>query len=141
MINYDLMKKEAQALGVELDDYALDRFDTYAERLVRWNSHVNLTAITEPDDIVVKHFADSLYILKHIDLQRGQSIVDVGCGAGFPSLPVLIAMPEIEVNFVDSVGKKLAFIKDVLRSNGLVGVVTHMRAEEMGKQWEFRVYY
>lgn len=141
MINYDLMKKEAQALGVELDDYALDRFDTYAERLVRWNSHVNLTAITEPDDIVVKHFADSLYILKHIDLQRGQSIVDVGCGAGFPSLPVLIAMPEIEVNFVDSVGKKLAFIKDVLRSNGLFGVVTHMRAEEMGKQWEFREYY
>lgn len=141
MINYDLMKKEAQALGVELDDYALDRFDTYAERLVRWNNHVNLTAITEPDDIVIKHFADSLYILKHIDLQRGQSIVDVGCGAGFPSLPILIANPEIEVNFVDSVGKKLAFIKDVLRTNGLIGSVTHMRAEEMGKQWEFREFY
>lgn len=141
MINYDLMKKEAQALGVELNDYALDRFDTYAERLVRWNKHVNLTAITEPDDIVVKHFADSLYILKHIELKRGQSIVDVGCGAGFPSMPVLIANPELEVNFVDSVGKKLAFIKDVLRTNGLFGTVTHQRAEEMGKQWEFREYY
>lgn len=141
MIDYDLMKKEAQAIGIELDEYALDRFDTYAERLVRWNNHINLTAITQPDDIVVKHFADSLYILKHIDIKRGQSIVDIGSGAGFPALPLLIANPEIEVNFVDSVGKKLGFIKDVLRTNGLFGTVTHNRAEEVGKQWEFREYY
>lgn len=141
MINYDLMKKEVDALGLELDEYALDRFDTYAERLVRWNNHINLTAITDPDDIVVKHFADSLYMLKYIKLSKNQSLVDVGCGAGFPGLPVLIANPFIEVNFVDSVGKKLAFIKDVLRSNGLIGVVTHKRAEEMGKDWEFREFY
>lgn len=141
MINYDLMKKETDALGLELDQYALDRFDTYAERLVRWNNHVNLTAITDPDDIVVKHFADSLYVLKYINPTKNQSLVDIGSGAGFPGLPILIVRPNIEVNFVDSVGKKLAFIKDVLRTNGLIGNVTHKRAEDMGKEWEFREFY
>ena len=59
MIDYELLKNEAQKIGIELDTYGLDRFDSYAERLVRWNSHVNLTAITEPEEIVIKHFADS----------------------------------------------------------------------------------
>lgn len=141
MINYELMQKEIEALGLELDDYALDRFDTYADLLVHWNNHVNLTAITDPDQIVVKHFADSLYALKYITPKRNESLVDVGCGAGFPSLPILIANPDIEVNFVDSVGKKLGFIKDVLRTCGIIGFVTHKRAEEIGREWEYREFY
>lgn len=141
MINYELLKKEVENIGVTLDDYGLDRFDAYADRLVHWNNHVNLTAITEPDDIVIKHFIDSLYILKYIHMSEGQKLVDVGCGAGFPSLPLLIANPKIDVNFVDSVGKKLAFIKDVLRQTGLVAKVTHSRAEEIGKEVYFRERY
>ncbi len=141
MINYDFMKKEVERLGITLDSYGLDRFDTYADRLVHWNNHVNLTAITGPDDIVIKHFIDSLYILKYVHISNGQKLIDVGTGAGFPALPVLIANPHINVNFVDSVGKKLAFIKDVLRTTGLVGSVTHKRAEELGRDAAYREQY
>ncbi|MGN1202182.1 MAG: 16S rRNA (guanine(527)-N(7))-methyltransferase RsmG [Eubacterium sp.] len=141
MINYDLLKSELKEIGIELDSYGADRFDAYAERLVRWNNHVNLTAITEPEDIVIKHFVDSLYPLKYIQMKPGQKLVDVGSGAGFPGLPMLIANPQLEVNFVDSVGKKLAFIKDVLRNTGLVGVITHKRAEEIGKDSDYREQY
>lgn len=141
MINYELLKEEAQKLGVHLNDYAIDRFDVYAERLVRWNDHVNLTAITEPDDIVIKHFIDSLYPLRFIHMEKGKKLIDVGTGGGFPGLPLLIANPELEVNFVDSIGKKLGFIKDVLRNTGLIGQVTHIRAEEIGRDAEHRESY
>lgn len=141
MINYDLLKNEIGKIGIELDSYGLDRFDNYAERLVRWNNHVNLTAITEPDDIVIKHFVDSLYLLKYVHMTKGQRLVDIGSGAGFPGLPLLIAEPELEVDFVDSVGKKLAFVKDVLRNSGLVARVVHKRAEEIGKDEDYREQY
>lgn len=141
MINYDLMKQELNNMGVELDGYGLDRFDAYAERLVRWNNHVNLTAITEPDDIAIKHFVDCLSIMKYVKFNKGDKVIDVGTGAGFPGLPLLIANPDIDVNFVDSVGKKLGFIKDVMRNNGLVANVTHKRAEDMGKDGNYRESY
>ena len=113
MINKELLKEYSSQIGVELDDLALERFDTYAERLVRWNEHTNLTAITDSEGITIKHFLDSLYPLKYISLKDGDTLVDVGCGAGFPSMPLLMAKPNVEVSFVDSVGKKLSFIKDV----------------------------
>ncbi len=141
MINDELLKEEAQKLGVHLNYYAIDRFDVYAERLVRWNEHVNLTAITEPDDIVIKHFIDSLYPLRFIHMEKGKKLIDVGTGGGFPGLPLLIANPELEVNFVDSIGKKLGFIKDVLRNTGLIGQATHIRAEEIGRDAEHRESY
>lgn len=141
MINYDLLKQEVEKIGIELDSYGFARFDAYAERLVRWNDHVNLTSITEPDDIVIKHFADSLYLLKYLHISKGQSFIDIGTGAGFPGLPLLITYPELEVDFVDSVGKKLAFIKDVLCNAGLVARVIHNRAEELGKDEYYREKY
>lgn len=141
MIDYKLLKEEVEKIGIELDEFGYDRFDAYAERLLRWNRHVNLTAITEPDEIVIKHFVDSLYVLKYVDIPDGSTLVDVGCGAGFPGLPILIAKPNIDVNFVDSVGKKLGFIKDVIRCNGLVGTVTHKRAEEIGRDSDYREQY
>lgn len=141
MINYNLLKNEVSKIGVNLDTYGLERFDSYAERLVRWNDHVNLTAITQPDDIVIKHFVDSLCVLKYVSMKKGEKLVDIGSGGGFPGLPLLIANPDLEVNFVDSVGKKLGFIKDVLRSSGLIGTVTHERAEELGKNSDFRETY
>lgn len=141
MINYDLLKNEAKKIGLDLDTYGLERFDSYAERLVRWNEHVNLTAITEPDDIVIKHFVDSLCVLKYVTMKKNEKLVDIGSGGGFPGLPLLIANPQLDVNFVDSVGKKLGFIKDVLRSSGLIGTVTHERAEELGKNNSHREKY
>lgn len=138
MINYELLKTQAQNAGVELGKNALNRFDQYADRLVSWNKHVNLTAITEPDEIVVKHFADCLYILKYVKMSEGQRLVDVGCGAGFPGFPLLIANPWLDVTFVDSVGKKLSFINDALKCSGLFARLHHARAEELGRDSNFR---
>lgn len=138
MINYDLLKAEGERLGINLSDIALDRFDLLAQRLVRRNEHINLTAITEPDEIVVKHFADSLTALYGNKIPPHASVIDVGCGAGFPSLPMLIARPDLEVTFLDSVGKKLSFIKEILKNAGLFGEVLHERAEDIGKDRDYR---
>ena len=141
MINYELLENETTKLGISLGDYMADRFDAYAERLIRWNNHVNLTAITEPDDIVIKHFIDCLNICRFVKFNEGDKVIDVGTGAGFPGLPLLIANPDIDITFVDSIGKKLAFIKDVMRNNGLVGEIVKARAEELGRDSDFREEY
>lgn len=138
MIDKDLLKDAALDFGVLLDDMALDRFELLEQRLVRWNNHINLTAITEPDEIVIKHFVDSLSIFSAVDLPRGASVIDVGCGAGFPGLPLLIARPDLDLTFLDSVGKKLSFIKEVMRYNGLMGDVVHDRAENIGLSVKYR---
>lgn len=138
MISYDYLKEQAGKIGIEFDSYALDRFDSYAERLIRWNEHVNLTAITQPDEIVLKHFVDSLYIMKYMNLSGEYRLIDVGTGAGFPGLPLLIANPQLDITFLDSVKKKLGFIKDVLRNSGLCANVTHERAEELSKDADYR---
>lgn len=138
MIDKDLLKESALDFGVSLDDMALDRFELLEQRLVGWNNHINLTAITEPDEIVIKHFVDSLSIFSAVDLPRGASVIDVGCGAGFPGLPLLIARPDLDLTFLDSVGKKLSFIKEVMRYNGLMGDVVHDRAENIGLSIKYR---
>lgn len=138
MIDYELLKGEIDKLGINIGEYCLDRFDQYADYLVKWNKHVNLTAITEPDEIVTKHFIDSLYILKYVKIHNGQSLIDVGSGAGFPGMPLLFVNPDINVTFVDSIRKKLAFIKDVLHNTGLIAKTENARAEELGKNNDFR---
>lgn len=138
MINTDFLKNEAAKMGVSLDGVAIKRFDLLAERLVLWNSRVNLTAITEPDDIVVKHFLDSISPLPYADIKENARLIDVGCGAGFPGLPILIARPDLEVTFLDSIEKKLKFIDDVLESTSLFGETVHGRAEVLGVDSDFR---
>lgn len=138
MIDYELLKTEAEKIGVPLDNYALDRFDLFAEQLVKWNTHVNLTAITEPEEIVRKHFLDCLYILKYIVIPPEAQVIDVGCGAGFPGMPLLFAQPNIQVTFVDSLHKRLGFIKEVLRASGLCAERVHERAELLGRDAEYR---
>ena len=138
MINTDFLKNEAAKMGVSLDGVAIKRFDLLAERLVSWNSRVNLTAITEPDDIVVKHFLDSISPLPYADIKENARLIDVGCGAGFPGLPILIGRPDLEVTFLDSIEKKLKFIDDVLESTSLFGETVHGRAEVLGADSDFR---
>ena len=141
MIDYDLLKRECEKIGVDIGEYGADRFDTYAERLVRWNEHVNLTAITEPYDIVIKHFIDSLYVCKYVDFKDEQTLADVGTGAGFPGMPLLIVHPKLNVNFIDSSGKRINFINDVLSKIGIIAKSTHERAEDVGKMAEYREQY
>lgn len=141
MINIEFLNSEACRLGINLDAKALKRFDLLAQRLVSWNKNVNLTAITEPDEIVLKHFIDSITPLAYISPEHGAKIIDVGCGAGFPGLPLLIAREDFDVTFLDSIQKKLKFIDDVLDNTALFGTTVHGRAEDFGNNPEFREAY
>lgn len=141
MINKDFLKREAQSIGVTLNDEALNRFDLFARLLVAWNQKMNLTAITEPEDIAVKHFMDSITPLSHFDIENSAEMIDVGCGAGFPSLPILIARPDIKITFFDALEKRLKFIDAVLDELGLEGSLVHGRAEDFGNMPEFREQY
>ena len=138
MINKELLKTYAAELGVSLDDTALDRFDVYAKLLVETNKVMNLTGITEPDEIVVKHFIDSLELLKYTDISQGASLIDVGTGAGFPGVPLLIARPDLKVTLLDSLQKRLGFIESVLNACSLNAVLIHMRAEDGGQDSSLR---
>mgnify|MGYP002454722339 FL=1 len=90
---------------------------------------------------MIKHFIDSLYPMKYVDFKAGLSLADVGTGAGFPGLPLLIANPKLEVNFIDSSGKRINFIKDVLSNIGIIAQTTHERAEDAGKNPDYRAQY
>mgnify|MGYP003294970544 CR=1 FL=1 len=110
MIDLNLLKTGADSLGIVLDDKALERFDAYAELLVSWNEKINLTAITDPEGIVKKHFLDSLALLKYCDIKSDAKMIDVGTGAGFPGLAIKIARPDINITLMDSTQKKLTVI-------------------------------
>ncbi len=142
MINRETLYKYAKAFGVELDDNMLSRFRLYASELISTNKKYNLTAITDPDDIIVKHFIDSLAVLKFFDLEYGDRVIDIGSGAGFPSLPLMIAKNGmLETTFVDSVRKKLLFIERALKVCGLKAEIIHARAEELSRDKAYRETY
>lgn len=134
MINKEMLKAYSANYGVSLSEMELERFDYLCQRLLRWNEHVNLTAITDPDEIVIKHFVDSLTLMPYTDLPHGANVIDVGCGAGFPGLPIIIHRPDLNITFLDSVGKKLSFISEALSNSGLLGETVHARAEELAHQ-------
>lgn len=121
----------------ELTELQQERFEKYKDLLLEWNEKINLTAITEEDDIILKHFIDSMTILKHID--ENSSIVDVGTGAGFPGIPVKIANLSINVTLVDSLNKRLIFLEEVIKNLNLEKIKTvHSRAEEFGQNKNYR---
>lgn len=134
MINKELLKQHCSYLT----DEQLEQFDIYARLLTEWNEKMNLTAITEPDEIVIKHFVDSLALLQYAVIRKNAKVIDVGCGAGFPSLPLLIARPDIELTMMDALNKRLTFIEAVLTETGLNAELVHSRAEELGKDKAYR---
>ena len=133
MIDKNLLKKICSGFEVELDAQALERFELFGELLVEKNKVLNLTAITDPEGIVIKHFADSLTALRMIDPKAGDRVIDVGTGGGFPGIPLLIARPEIELTMLDSTQKKLAFVTESVDALGLRANIVHARAEEAGR--------
>ncbi len=141
MINKDLLKSMAADMGIELSPESLDRFDKYAEMLVETNKTLNLTAITEPDEIVTKHFCDCLSLLKEVEIPKGAKLIDVGTGAGFPGVVLLIARPDLKITLMDSTNKRLVFVQSVVDALGLNANVVHSRAEEAGKNPAFREKY
>lgn len=138
MLNFPLLERTLAAHGVTLDREALMRLDLYAERLIETNRRFNLTAVTDPDEVTVKHFADSLVLLGKTELPAGASLLDVGTGAGFPGLALKLARPDLQVAFLDGTRKKLGFISSVLEETGLAGETLHLRAEEAGKLPKYR---
>lgn len=129
----------AEELGVPLDARALDAFAVYMEELALWNQRFNLTAIADLDEILVKHFLDSLSCATVVDLRAARSLIDVGTGAGFPGLALKIAFPHLRVVLLDALAKRLRFLDRLADRLGLEGVETvHARAEDMGRAPEWR---
>ena len=128
-----------ESIGVILDEKALSRFEMYEKLVLEWNEKINLTSITDHDEFVVKHFCHSAALLGKIDIPKGSSVADIGTGAGFPAIPLLIARPDLRITMVDSLNKRLVFIRDnVLPALGLEARVVHGRAEELTKTSEYR---
>ena len=138
MIDKQLLLEGCRSFEIELPQQAPDQLDVYAQLLVEWNEKMNLTAITEPREIVFKHFVDSLLLLKAVQLPQGASLIDVGTGAGFPSMPVKIARPDLKVTMLDSLQKRLTFLQAVNDQLGLDCSFLHSRAEDGGKQKHLR---
>lgn len=138
MYNTQLLVSDAQKLGISINDEQLSRFELLSELLVEQNKTMNLTAITDPDGIAVKHFADSISVLSAAEIPQGAKVLDVGTGAGFPGLPLLIMRPDIDLTMIDSTAKKLKYVENTVNELGLIATTLHTRAEEAGQSKEYR---
>lgn len=130
-------KSFLEKIEIELDEKQIEQFYDYMQRLLKWNEKINLTAITQPQEIIIKHFVDSLTISKYI--KENAKIIDVGTGAGFPGIPLKIYRNDIEVILLDSLNKRINFLNDAINKMGLdkIGAI-HGRAEEFGHNKEYR---
>lgn len=141
MLNKELFYNTIKPFEISVDEEAFNRLDTFAEMLIETNKSFNLTAIKEPDDVTVKHFADCLSIFKYVDIPENAKIIDVGTGAGFPGLVLKLYRPDIQMTFLDSTKKRLGFIENVLNECGIKGDILHMRAEEAAQLTKYREKY
>lgn len=131
------IKDIAKNINLELNDEKVKKFYNYMELLLQWNEKVNLTAITEPNDIILKHFIDSLTIERYID--KNVNIIDIGTGAGFPGIPISIARTDINITLMDSLNKRIKFLDEVIKENKLNNAKTiHARAEELARDKDYR---
>lgn len=131
--------KEAAKFDIEITSKMYEKLEKYAQMLISYNKVMNLTAITEPDEIKEKHFLDSLTLIASTKLQEGCSLIDIGAGAGFPSLPVKIAREDINLTMLDSLNKRIGFLNDVINEIGIENArAIHFRAEDGGKDKDLR---
>ena len=138
MIDNDLLRTQTARFGVSLTDNMCRKFDRYAELLVEWNEKMNLTAITDPVGIAVKHFADSVSAMPLLPEKQGIRVIDVGTGAGFPGIPLAIVRPDIRVTLLDSLNKRLTFLDEVCRQLGIEAETVHARAEDGARDQTLR---
>lgn len=137
---YNEMKTNLKQLDIELSELQLEQFYKYMEILIKWNKVMNLTGITEPKEVITKHFIDSLTVLNKIN--KNDKIIDVGTGAGFPGIPIKIAFPETKIVLLDSLNKRINFLNEVINVLKLNNIKTiHGRAEDYGKDKEHREMY
>ena len=142
-MTYDqaLLQKTLAPLGIAPDDATLAQLEHFAAFLLERNQTLNLTALVSPDDIAVKHFADSLSALPFLPQTPGARVLDLGTGGGFPGIPLLIARPDLRLTLMDSTRKKLVFVEEALQILGLSASVRHARAEEAGQDSALRAQF
>lgn len=141
MNQYDTsqFEKDLEVLSIKLNEKQIKQFLTYYEMLVEWNSFMNLTAITEFEDVMKKHFIDSISLIKAYDISKPVSVIDVGTGAGFPGLALKIAYPNLKITLLDSLNKRMQFLNEVIQKLQLEEITTiHGRAEDYSKKEEYR---
>lgn len=138
------MREELRCMNINITENQLMRFYDYFDLLIHWNSMVNLTAITQMEEVVTKHFVDSLSLYKIIDDldQKQYKLIDVGTGAGFPGIPLKIIFPDLEITLLDSLNKRVKFLNEVISQLELDGIITvHGRAEDLGRDYVSRETY
>lgn len=138
MINKEFLKQHIQDIGFDIGEIELNKFDKYSNLLVEWNEKINLTAITDSEGIVIKHFFDSVLLLKAFDLPKNSSLIDVGTGAGFPSVPVKIMRNDVNITMLDSLNKRINFLKQLSRELEINSECIHGRAEELSHNKDYR---
>lgn len=127
-------------INININDEQAQKYYNYMNLLIEWNEKINLTAITNPDEIIIKHFIDSITIDKYIE--KNNKIIDVGTGAGFPGIPLSILRDDLDITLMDSLNKRIKFLDEVRELNHLNNISTiHGRAEELGKNKNFREKY
>jgi 16S rRNA (guanine(527)-N(7))-methyltransferase RsmG len=144
MINFNIEKivPLCQEFGVEITDKIAENLNKYGNLLLEWNEKINLTAITEPDEVLYKHFYDCILFFKNVDVPQNAKIIDVGTGAGFPGLVLKIVREDLEVTLLDSLNKRITFLNDVIEKLGLEKITAvHSRAEDGGKNPLYREKY
>lgn len=136
---YELMKSSANSVGMEFNEDKYEKFIKYMRLVQEWNEKINLTAITEDDEFIKKHFIDCIKAFKSDQMKEANSIIDVGTGAGFPGIPIAIMRDDVEVCLLDSLNKRINFLNTVVRELGLKNVTTiHSRAEDGARKKELR---
>ena len=134
------LKESAEKIDILLNEDQIDKFIKYKELLKEWNEKINLTAITDDEEIIIKHFIDSLTIEKYIE--ENASVIDVGTGAGFPGIPIRIVREDIKLALLDSLNKRILFLQEILNENKLENAICiHGRAEDFGKDLKYREKY
>lgn len=124
--------------GLTLTKSIYDKLSVYSDFLVEYNKKVNLTAITKPEEILVKHFIDSIALLNYVDIPEGSTLIDVGTGAGFPSVPLKIYRQDIEITLLDSLNKRIVFLNELCSKLSINAEFIHGRAEDISKLSEYR---
>lgn len=137
----DIIKKWCDENNIVITEEQLSKLDLYASLLKEWNEKMNLTAITDDEGIAVRHFIDSMTLLQGEGIKDGSRIIDIGTGAGFPGIPLLIMCPDIKLTLLDSLNKRIIFLDEVCRRLGLSSELVHGRAEEFSLKPEYREKY